>query len=327
MCFCSVTKKKQRSTHPPIIMTNITATVLETLTSNSSGGWLIDIGANNSHESDTLSFIIAPLAAMSRHPKHHSVHPLVSPVTLSSEWSRLARLISLTILSVIGSVGNIFMISSVMIEDHLKKAGKQLEVEENLGSIRESCGNRLFPSIPPRSTQRRDRFSFETQFWIFSWDFVPLCWDVLHLPWWTALFSSNHLENNISTAFLGSSSAKAAIFLRKLFIACHEESRSKGTKREEEARRRLRKFLWNSWFMLSVNRFIFRIPSCSLSESSAAPKSASNQGKTWIIIESKLKLIALLTMSLKRDELKFIKKNFVNTLIVVDFVGYSWTSL
>lgn len=32
-------------------------------------------------------------------------------------------------------------------------------------------------------------------------------------------------------------------------------------------------------------------------------------------------------MSLKRDELKFIKKNLVNTLIVVDFVGYSWTSL
>lgn len=124
--FCRA-KKKQRSTHPSIIMTNITATVLETLTSNSSGGWLIDIGANNSHESDTLSFIIAPLAAMSRHPKHHGVHPeLVSPVTLSSEWSRLARLISLTILSVIGSVGNIFMISSVMIEDHLKKAGKAI---------------------------------------------------------------------------------------------------------------------------------------------------------------------------------------------------------
>lgn len=48
----------------------------------------------------------------------------VSPVTLSSEWSRMARLLLISCLSVVGSIGNVFMISSVMIEDHLKKAGK-----------------------------------------------------------------------------------------------------------------------------------------------------------------------------------------------------------
>lgn len=46
------------------------------------------------------------------------------PVTLSPHWSRLAKLLFISFLSVIGSVGNVFMISSVMVEDHLKKAGK-----------------------------------------------------------------------------------------------------------------------------------------------------------------------------------------------------------
>lgn len=48
----------------------------------------------------------------------------VSPVTLSSDWSRVARLLLLASLAVIGSVGNVFMISAVMIEDHLKKRGE-----------------------------------------------------------------------------------------------------------------------------------------------------------------------------------------------------------
>lgn len=47
-----------------------------------------------------------------------------SPVTLSPYWSRLARLLLISFLSVAGSIGNVFMISSVMVEDHLKKAGK-----------------------------------------------------------------------------------------------------------------------------------------------------------------------------------------------------------
>lgn len=47
----------------------------------------------------------------------------VRPVTLSSEWSRMARLLLISALSVVGSIGNVFMVSSVMIEDHLKKAG------------------------------------------------------------------------------------------------------------------------------------------------------------------------------------------------------------
>lgn len=47
----------------------------------------------------------------------------VRPVTLSAEWSRMARLLLFSCLSVVGSIGNVFMVSSVMIEDHLKKAG------------------------------------------------------------------------------------------------------------------------------------------------------------------------------------------------------------
>lgn len=56
-------------------------------------------------------------------PKHHIKD--FSPVTLSTEWSSMGRLLVLACLSVIGSIGNVFMISSVMIEDHLKKAGKR----------------------------------------------------------------------------------------------------------------------------------------------------------------------------------------------------------
>lgn len=48
----------------------------------------------------------------------------VSPVTLSMEWSRVARLLIMIGLSVVGSIGNVYMISSVMIEDHLNKRGK-----------------------------------------------------------------------------------------------------------------------------------------------------------------------------------------------------------
>lgn len=107
-----------------MISTNITTTLIETL--NYTTEWSpLDIIANNSNESDTLSFIVAPLALMSKHKHNHHPHiDTFSPVTLSSEWSRLTRLLFLTIFSVIGSVGNIFMISSVMIEDHLKKAGR-----------------------------------------------------------------------------------------------------------------------------------------------------------------------------------------------------------
>lgn len=49
----------------------------------------------------------------------------ISPVTLNSDWSRVAKLLLLTALSVTGSVGNVFMISSVMIENHLKKRGEK----------------------------------------------------------------------------------------------------------------------------------------------------------------------------------------------------------
>lgn len=47
----------------------------------------------------------------------------VSPVTLSSAWSRVGRLLLLASLAVGGSVGNVFMISAVVVEDQLKKRG------------------------------------------------------------------------------------------------------------------------------------------------------------------------------------------------------------
>jgi hypothetical protein len=104
-------------------MENFTETLFEVL-NYTTEEWPLETTANNSHDRDTMSLIITPLALALKHSKHHHAHlDSVSPVTMSSEWSRLTRLIFLTIISVIGSVGNIFMISSVMIEDHLKKAG------------------------------------------------------------------------------------------------------------------------------------------------------------------------------------------------------------
>lgn len=48
----------------------------------------------------------------------------VSPVTLSAEWSRVARLLLMVSLAAVGSIGNVFMISAVMIEDYLRRRGK-----------------------------------------------------------------------------------------------------------------------------------------------------------------------------------------------------------
>lgn len=50
----------------------------------------------------------------------------VSPVTLSPAWSRVARLLLLASLAVGGSVGNVFMISAIVVEDQLKKRGKYI---------------------------------------------------------------------------------------------------------------------------------------------------------------------------------------------------------
>lgn len=41
----------------------------------------------------------------------------ISPVTLSSAWSRVARLLLFSSMAVGGSVGNVFMISAVVVED------------------------------------------------------------------------------------------------------------------------------------------------------------------------------------------------------------------
>lgn len=106
---------------------NITTTIFEELNSTTTTAleWSLDMNNSNSDYNDIVMSLVTPLALASKHSKHHIInHENVSPVTLSSEWPRLSRLIFLTILSVIGSIGNIFMISSVMVEDHLKKAGK-----------------------------------------------------------------------------------------------------------------------------------------------------------------------------------------------------------
>lgn len=128
MAFLFSFRSHRRSNKDNIYPIIMTSTLLETLALNYTVDWPVEFdGSTESHEGDTLSFIITPLALISKHGKHHTRLESVSPVLLSSEWSRLTRLIFLTILSVIGSVGNIFMISSVMIEDHLKKAGKPLQ--------------------------------------------------------------------------------------------------------------------------------------------------------------------------------------------------------
>ncbi len=48
----------------------------------------------------------------------------VSPSTLSPEWSRVGRLLIMSGLSVLGSVGNVYMISAVIVEEHLSRRGK-----------------------------------------------------------------------------------------------------------------------------------------------------------------------------------------------------------
>ncbi|KAK9499714.1 hypothetical protein O3M35_002708 [Rhynocoris fuscipes] len=59
----------------------------------------------------------------------------ISPVTLSSDWSRVARLLLVASLAVIGSLGNVYMISAVMIEDHLKKRGNIFVVNVALADL------------------------------------------------------------------------------------------------------------------------------------------------------------------------------------------------
>ncbi|CAH1391730.1 unnamed protein product [Nezara viridula] len=59
----------------------------------------------------------------------------VSPVTLSSDWSRVVRLLLIASLAVIGSLGNVYMISAVMIEDHLKKRGNTYVVNVALADL------------------------------------------------------------------------------------------------------------------------------------------------------------------------------------------------
>ena len=113
-----------------MIMSNFTSTFIETLNYTTE---LIVNSTVNTIQNDNLLFIITPLAMALKHTTiKPPIHEEISPVTLNQTWSPLTRLIFLTILSVIGSVGNVFMISSVMIEDHLKKAGNTNNKHFNL---------------------------------------------------------------------------------------------------------------------------------------------------------------------------------------------------
>lgn len=75
---------------------------------------------------NALSLVSASDSLRRLSPHHNPNHTKAefSPVTLSPEWSRMSRLLLLSALSILGSVGNIFMISSVVIEDYLKRPGK-----------------------------------------------------------------------------------------------------------------------------------------------------------------------------------------------------------
>ncbi|KAI4491944.1 hypothetical protein M0804_003336 [Polistes exclamans] len=59
----------------------------------------------------------------------------VSPVTLSPAWSRVARLLLLASLAVGGSVGNVFMISAIVVEEQLKKRGNAFLVNVALADL------------------------------------------------------------------------------------------------------------------------------------------------------------------------------------------------
>ncbi|XP_031772422.1 uncharacterized protein LOC116414379 [Apis florea] len=75
------------------------------------------------YTSSTLAAGIMSLESEIRMDKAESVDSDldISPVTLSSAWSRVARLLLLASMAVGGSVGNVFMISAVVVEDQLKK--------------------------------------------------------------------------------------------------------------------------------------------------------------------------------------------------------------
>lgn len=50
----------------------------------------------------------------------------VSPVTISPEWSRVGRLLMMSGLSLLGGIGNVYMISAVIVEEHLSRRGNFL---------------------------------------------------------------------------------------------------------------------------------------------------------------------------------------------------------
>lgn len=95
---------------------NIANDSSDSSTSTSSSNVFIDDDTSND---DVVLTAMALAATTTKMPHFDDVRP----VTLSSQWSRMARLLLISSLSVVGSIGNVFMVSSVMIEDHLKKAG------------------------------------------------------------------------------------------------------------------------------------------------------------------------------------------------------------
>lgn len=103
-----------------VTTTAMTVTTVTTMTITGGGG------DKNGIISTTIASLIGMNVAIPLDSSRTGVFESdvnISPVTLSADWSRVARLLLLASLAVIGSVGNVFMISAVMVEDHLKKRG------------------------------------------------------------------------------------------------------------------------------------------------------------------------------------------------------------
>lgn len=90
---------------------------------------LVDVNLTNMVNETTTAIIESVISTTLINDGPMVDSDVVSPVTLSMEWSRVARLLIMIGLSVIGSIGNVYMISSVMIEDHLNKRGEYIKAD------------------------------------------------------------------------------------------------------------------------------------------------------------------------------------------------------
>lgn len=134
---------------------------------SSSGATLEDVASSSETTTEvveqfllqnTLSLVGANRRLSSSHQSLN--HSEYSPVTLSPQWSRLGRLLLLSALCILGSVGNIFMISSVVIEDYLKRPGNSRHQKFLPSTTSSTAADPNRPSSRPLVAQLL--FSFHT---------------------------------------------------------------------------------------------------------------------------------------------------------------------